>query len=524
MSKRCIIYCRVSSEAQEANHSLPTQEERCRAYAAEQGWTVVAVESEQHSGLDLHGRVGLQRALSLIEEGGADVLLAYDPDRLSREQLHIGLILDRVIRADAVLQFATVDFENSPVGKFLLSARTFASELEIAKIGERTQRGRHARVSNGQPIPGGKPPFGYRWVDADAKRGGKSKLECDPDEATTVRLIFDLFLDGMSLRSLAAELAKRGILSPSGRASWTAATVRRILTREMYSTGAAVAFAVRYERKPDGGYRTRANSEDAIERIPDVAPPIVSREDQAAALSRLATNQSFSVRNNANPEATLLRAGFIRCGHCGWALRVNAPTTTNTRRYVCNTYRHGRCPNPSIAVSVVDGPVWEQVSALLRDPEVIERELAKLRDDGDLERRLAEAQTRLTTISKKQTYIAAKVIELDDDDAAAPFMEQLKTLSAQKKATEHERDDLQQRIGDAAADRERVRSIAEWCATVAERVEGMSYDEKRLALDALGVQVHVYREGAVNEQGQPLPRWELTADPSSIGVILYHST
>ena len=61
MSNRAVIYCRVSSHEQQENYSLPTQEQRCRAHAQEQGWTVVAVESEQHAGGDLHGRACSER-------------------------------------------------------------------------------------------------------------------------------------------------------------------------------------------------------------------------------------------------------------------------------------------------------------------------------------------------------------------------------------------------------------------------------------------------------------------------------
>ena len=95
---RAAIYCRVSSAGQRENCSLGSQEDLCRRTAASQCWTVVHVESEQHSGADLYDREGLQWALTLIENGGADVLLALATDRLSREQLHIGLILDRVLR------------------------------------------------------------------------------------------------------------------------------------------------------------------------------------------------------------------------------------------------------------------------------------------------------------------------------------------------------------------------------------------------------------------------------------------
>src|SRR5215211_6288148 len=47
---RVAIYCRVSSPGQEDNSSLDTQEAACRAHAAEQGWTVVGVYREVHTG------------------------------------------------------------------------------------------------------------------------------------------------------------------------------------------------------------------------------------------------------------------------------------------------------------------------------------------------------------------------------------------------------------------------------------------------------------------------------------------
>jgi hypothetical protein len=46
-------------------------------------------------------------------------------------------------------------------------------------------------------------------------------------------------------------------------------------------------------------------------------------------------------------------------------------------------------------------------------------------------------------------------------------------------------------------------------------LDTLSYDERRLALDALGVNVRVYRSGATDEAGAPLPRWSLTLNPVS---------
>ena len=88
---------------------------------------------------------------------------------------------------------------------------------------------------------------------------------------------------------------------------------------------------------------------------------------------------------------------------------------------------------------------------------------------------------------------------IDDDDVAALLMTDLHALAANKKTAERERDDLQRRIADEDADATRLRNLSEWCQTVAANLGTLTYNEKRLALDGLGVTVRVWRPGATNE-------------------------
>ena len=60
-------------------------------------------------------------------------------------------------------------------------------------------------------------------------------------------------------------------------------------------------------------------------------------------------------------------------------------------------------------------------------------------------------------------------------------------------------------------------TLADWCQTVAANLDTLIYDEKRLALNALGVQVRVRRENAAAEDGNSLPRWEFAMRPASSG-------
>lgn len=96
---RAAIYCRVSSAGQEDNSSLGTQEERCRKFAAERGWSVVQVYKEIHAGAELFERPRLTELREAMRQRQFEVLLVHALDRLSRKQTHKGLILSEAEHA-----------------------------------------------------------------------------------------------------------------------------------------------------------------------------------------------------------------------------------------------------------------------------------------------------------------------------------------------------------------------------------------------------------------------------------------
>ncbi len=96
MVARCIIYSRVSTDAQERDGtSLVTQELACRDYARSNGWTVVEEVRDAASGFTLE-RPGMVRVREVLRQGCADVVLSYAVDRLARNQNHmVGHSLNR---------------------------------------------------------------------------------------------------------------------------------------------------------------------------------------------------------------------------------------------------------------------------------------------------------------------------------------------------------------------------------------------------------------------------------------------
>ena len=517
---RAHIYCRVSSARQEDGYSLDTQERAGRGWCTERGLAVASVVHEVWSGGDRH-RPALDALLNRLMPG--DVVLAYALDRFSRSQVDTAILIDRIEGAGASLALATEDFEKSATGTFLRNAKSFVAELEREKIGERTQRGTRARVASGKPLAGSKPPYGLAWADTN-----KTRLDLDPETAPIVRMIFDWALEGASLRTIIMRLSERSIPSPTGLAHWTPAVIRDLLLRPIYA-GYQEAYSERIVRESNG--KERRSRRPAEERIivPDVAPPIITPQERAAVISRLTNNQATATRNNRNPTATLLRCGFARCGHCGRSLVVANPAWTRPTHapvYRCDPRDAGArgCPRPSISAGVLDPAVWESVSEVLREPTIIARAVAEHRTDGGLERELAAMEKRLQTIVSKQQRIAKAITTLDDEDAVAPLLMELQNLAASKTATERECDLVRQRVADAEAEEANVRTLIEWCSRVGANLDTLTYDERRLALDALGVKVRVYRSGATDGAGEPLPRWSLTLSlVSSTNDIAYGS-
>ncbi len=60
-------------------------------------------------------------------------------------------------------------------------------------------------------------------------RGEDGGLVVNEEEAATVRLIFRLYLEGLSSYAIAKELTAQGILTVTGKEKWNAATINGVL-------------------------------------------------------------------------------------------------------------------------------------------------------------------------------------------------------------------------------------------------------------------------------------------------------
>ena len=76
--------------------------------------------------------------------------------------------------------------------------------------------------------------MGYsRFLGYD--KGEDGNLAINEEQAKTVRLIFGLFMEGLTPCAIAKELTRRGILTVTGQSKWNQATINSVLRNEKYA-------------------------------------------------------------------------------------------------------------------------------------------------------------------------------------------------------------------------------------------------------------------------------------------------
>jgi hypothetical protein len=227
------------------------------------------------------------------------------------------------------------------------------------------------------------------------------------------------------------------------------------------------------------------------------ASTIVSPEEWNGAQVVLQRNKERAPRNNRKPEAFLLRGGFVRCGHGGGAMTVGTVRHKGEGEYV---YRCGRgsrpgngCTHHGIRTHILDAAVWNRVRVIFTDPAVISRELETLRRDNPTKHDLAAVERSLAEVMRQQENLSRSLAALDDPDAAAPVIGQLKALGQRRKELEAERKMVTERGREWETTQANLDDLTAWCGTVGSNFDTLTYTEKRAALDALGIGVTLYR-------------------------------
>lgn len=177
-AKRAIIYCRVSTRAQVENgNGLASQAEKCEAYASLHDLDVVEIIRDAGiSGATApEDRPGLAKALSLLDSGEADCIIATELSRLSRVAFHNAEIFKRAKESGwhVCAIFQGVD-TRTPAGKLMAGILAEIAEYERELIRERIRAGLDKAKREGKRL-------GHK-TSRETREAGARALDLRPGE------------------------------------------------------------------------------------------------------------------------------------------------------------------------------------------------------------------------------------------------------------------------------------------------------------------------------------------------------
>jgi site-specific DNA recombinase len=209
--RQCAIYTRTSTEeglGQDFN-SLHAQAEACAAFIKSQmseGWVAArrVHEDAGYSGGSLE-RPALLELLNDIKAGRVDVVVVYKVDRLTRSLADFAKIVEIMDAEGASFVSVTQSFNTTTsMGRLTLNVLLSFAQFEREVTGERIRDKFAASKAKGI-FMGGSPPLGYDV--------GDRALVINPEEAETIRFIFNRFIELGAIPALAADLRQRNIKS-----------------------------------------------------------------------------------------------------------------------------------------------------------------------------------------------------------------------------------------------------------------------------------------------------------------------
>ncbi|WP_299548693.1 recombinase family protein, partial [uncultured Tateyamaria sp.] len=156
------VYTRKSEEDEDRQvMSLQSQQDEVSKLVDRIGGINIIERFEEAKSAKALGRPVFNKMLDRIEQGEADGIIAWHPDRLARNSMDGGRIvylLDQGKLKD--LKFCTYTFENTSEGKMMLSIIFAQSKYYVDNLSTNVKRGLRNKVKNG--VHPNLAPIGYR--------------------------------------------------------------------------------------------------------------------------------------------------------------------------------------------------------------------------------------------------------------------------------------------------------------------------------------------------------------------------
>lgn len=336
---RVAAYCRVSTDDSEQLNSYEAQiAYYTEAIAKNPSWVFAGIYADEGiTGTMTSKRKDFMRLMDDCEKGKVDMILTKSISRFARNTVD-SLSWVRKLRAMNIgVYFEEQAIDSLKVeNEMLIGLFSVIAQAESENISANVKWGIHQRMKNGS-FCSNFSCFGY-------KRGSNGIPEIVPEQAETVRLIFDLYLDGFSLGQISDHLKKLGVESYSKKGKWGYQVIDLILKNEKYVGDLLLQKSFIVDPISKKSKINRGELPKYL--VSNNHPAIISREKFNAVQMEIARRGSlrkkskFSIREQGRYNSRYALSELLICGDCGSNYRRCGKTFPNGEKGI-----YWRCIN-----------------------------------------------------------------------------------------------------------------------------------------------------------------------------------
>ena len=328
------IYARQSIDKKDSI-SIDTQIEFCRRFAGTEECRVYTDKGWSGKNID---RPEFRRLLSDIKRGAITKLVVYKLDRISRSLNDFSNLMELFRQYNVEFASTVETFDTStPIGRAMLGIIMVFAELERENILMRVKDNYYARGEKGMYL-GGPPTFGFDKTPTTLG-GIKTSVLIPNADMPTVQYMYDAYcVERTSLGDIAKQLNSDGVQSPGG-ALWDSNMISRILRNPSYvmadtdvyryfkEKGCRIPTPVEEFTGERGCflYGKRATNERKYTDVKDHVLTIGLHDGVISPQIWLDVQRKLDGNKQLKKGKTGTRSwltGLIKCGNCGYALRV----------------------------------------------------------------------------------------------------------------------------------------------------------------------------------------------------------
>ena len=443
---RVVAYCRVSTKQEEQLNSYETQRNYyTERINAEPNWTLVGIFADKGiTGTSVKNRDEFNKMIKLCKRGKVDMIITKSISRFARNTLDC-LKYTRMLKAIGVDVF----FEEQGIHSTQPGAEFYITIYGSIAQSESENISANVKFGKAQSAREGNVPFHYKNF-LGYRKGEDGKPEIVPEEAETIRFIYESFLAGDSFGGIKAKLEEKGILSPSGTPIWRYSTIQSILTNEKYAGDAIInktyiEDCISKKVKVNNGERQKFYIENNHPAIIDRVTFARVQEELARRNGKLKVKQVGTKTEQGKYSSKFALTELLVCGECKTPYRRCTWTVKGKKKIVwrcINRLDYGKkyChESPTVEESVLHEAIMNAIMRTANENAELLKTL-KLHigmglDMGESEDETLDIQIKIAEIDAEfkemLNGISSDTVDTFDEQRAKELMDEKSQLQQQ---------------------------------------------------------------------------------------------